>query len=276
MDINENNIFESFKTIMPYLKILFDDYAAFSLTDTEKFLAVQPTENLPMNSTVGDKFGKGGALYKAISTGKTIISDVPKEVYGVPFKSYAIPVKDTTGTVIGAIVTGKSLEKRSEINKFSKNLAHSLSEISTAVQDLAKKSQQLTSSNETIINQVKKATETTENTNDIVNFVQNISKQTNLLGLNASIEAARAGESGKGFSVVAQEIRKLSNSSTESIKKIDTVLKQVSESVSNIYTGVKKSNSYFESQSASFQEITASIEELSSNAELLNNLAKEL
>ena len=61
-----------------------------------------------------------------------------------------------------------------------------------------------------------------------------VSTQTNLLGLNAAIEAARAGEVGKGFTVVASEIRKLSTSTSESIKQIDTVLKNINQSITII------------------------------------------
>ncbi|AJA46831.1 methyl-accepting chemotaxis sensory transducer [Clostridium pasteurianum DSM 525 = ATCC 6013] len=276
MQDENNKILEAFSTVMPYLKIIFDNEAAFSITDTEKYIDVLVNKDLPINASVGDPVSKKGAIYDAIKTGKTIIKDVPKDAYGVAFKSYAIPIKDENEKVIGAIVTGKSIEKRLKVNEFSQELANSLSEISKAIQDIAKKSEDLLYSNQVILEEVKKATKTTENTDEIVDFVKQVSNQTNLLGLNASIEAARAGESGRGFSVVAQEIRKLSNSSSESIKKIDLVLKEIGSGVSNIAAGVEKSNSFFEEQSTSFQEITAAIEEINAHAHVLSEMAKKL
>ncbi|MBP3887208.1 MAG: methyl-accepting chemotaxis protein [Cellulosilyticum sp.] len=69
----------------------------------------------------------------------------------------------------------------------------------------------------------------TQNIEDIMVLVDNISGQTNLLALNASIEAARVGEAGKGFSVVANEVRNLADQSKESTKDVRSTLGTIEE-----------------------------------------------
>ena len=93
---------------------------------------------------------------------------------------------------------------------------------------------------DTVSGAVNEAKGHINNTHEVIGFINKVSQQTNLLGLNAAIEAARAGEQGRGFAVVANEVRKLAEDSVEATKKINSILGNIESSMQAIIVGIEQ------------------------------------
>lgn len=91
-----------------------------------------------------------------------------------------------------------------------------------------------------IVEEIRRMTEKSMRIHSIVNIINDISNQTNLLSLNASIEAARAGESGRGFGVVAQEIRNLSEQIKDQTQDIKNTIANIKDSTYQLSESAKE------------------------------------
>lgn len=278
--ISENSTINAvYNNVLPLIRDITGGDAAITINDTEKTLYYEPGKNIDFKIEEGTSVKNYPEIAKVIETGRSIVSEMNSEqvvkTYGTEFKVHVYPLYEEND-IIGVLAVITSLRKKKTIENITANLSESLNQISGGISDVNSGVLDLANMNTNLLKETTEATNNAKNTNSIVGLIQDISSQTNLLGLNASIEAARAGEYGRGFSVVAEEIRKLSVTSKESIDQIDSIMKKISDSVAVIDKNINSANDISQSQSAALEQISASIQELNSTAQILKNLAKEL
>lgn len=219
--------------------------------------------------------------------------------------SFARKVKEKTGENLLALtqVEKSVLEHSEKLSSKSKELAVSVEEISSTLEELsasinsiAQNADQTAKEVEQIVEKVEFGTKSMEEnieaseqlvsiTSTIKNFttmIHDITDQTSLLALNASIEAAHAGELGKGFTIVAKEIKKLSERSLDAAKEIEGTIEMANEKIFITYEKSKNAGEIFNAIrnqiqvfSETFYRITsATREQAKGSDEVVNTLAE--
>lgn len=166
------------------------------------------------------------AVNKITSSGNEILAASQQQASGAREQSSA--VSETTSAAEELSTTSEQVGD--SIKKVSEVATHALAGMAKIKDTISKTSSMITSLGEKS-QQIAKITE----------LIDDVADQTNLLAVNASIEAARAGEQGKGFTVVADEIRKLSDSTAKSTKDITSLIELIQHEMTNSIMSMEQS-----------------------------------
>jgi ligand-binding sensor protein len=169
-------------------------------------------------------------------------------------------------------MTSKWLEQH-ELGGMARVLNDSLTQMSATMEEMAASASDVNDNQSKLNNEILKVSTLTAKINEVMDFIKEIADETRLLGLNAAIEAAKAGEAGLGFGVVAQEIRKLSSDSKQTVSKIKEFTQEIKDSVAVTVKMGDSTTIATQQQAAAIEEVSASLEELASLSETLENLA---
>ncbi|AFM41740.1 methyl-accepting chemotaxis protein [Desulfosporosinus acidiphilus SJ4] len=271
----EEKHLQQFIELMPILNEVMQDDITIIVFDLRKeIIAAYAPGELKMPSKVGDPI-KNMETYNFVKKSKKQLpSVVPKRFFGIPAKGLLTPVFDDKGEVVAIVSVSKSIEKETRIEESTTKLFSSMEQLNASIEEVASSSQQLS----TFIKEIDEFSLETENKikaiDSIIEDIKNISKQSNLLALNASIEAARAGEAGRGFSVVATEMGKFSGLSKESTEKVARSLLDIKGAIELISGRINKTYLSSENQAAATEEIAALTDEIISIAKQLSVIAK--
>lgn len=248
---------------------------AVGITNTEEWLVYYPSRKIDLGVKRGTKINPQEPLADCIKNNKVIKQEVPSEFFGFPFTGLANPIT-LEGKVIGAIAIQLQEQNERELRRISDQIVTSIIHTNDNVNKVEKGAEGLSDISNQLLEQSIHAAEEMKKTDEVTKLIKKIADQTNLLGLNASIEAARAGDMGRGFNIVAKEIRKLSSETVASTEKIRETMTNLQESMKEMAASIEKVVAVGKNQALSTQQIATYIDEIEKMSKELNKYAAEL
>lgn len=235
----------------------------YKIANTEIYIHPYESDELDKTALQMQKQGVKGVIIGAVDS-KAV------EKYNMKAEELNTSTISVKRAIAEAIKIAKAQEserlretkKSEEIKQHAVKLYDVIEQSASAVEQLASSSEELAATSQETANAATEAFEEVKSTSEILEIIQRVAKQTNLLGLNAAIEASRAGEYGRGFSVVAAEVRKLAKESNTSAIKINSILNQFRSSVELVLQNIDQSNAITQEQAKANQNIAHMLDNL--------------
>lgn len=265
---------ESYVAIVPVIKAAVPMDLSIAVCDLEKFIAYWPGENIDLSIRVNQPLQPDEPLTDAIRRNVSLKADVPADFYGFEFTGTAVPLHDEEGNVIGGIAV--QLRRQKELRDISDKMAESLSQANVQLSHMATGSDVLSDFTRQLLELAHTTVEQVDQADEVVSIVKAVGDQTNLLGINAAIEAAHAGDKGRGFGIVANEIRKLSNETVSSTKEIQETLRRFKEVTGEMGEAIDRIAQIVDEQAGAARQISSFIQEIQQMSEKLSQYTQKL
>lgn len=216
----------------------------------------------------------------------SLIDDVSNAMEGATkvsreIKDAAKRVEEDTHTVAAA--TEESQASLKTMSASTEGMANSIRDISREMETSLGATNDAVSAGDDAKLKIGSLSDSVEKVSEVVAVITGIAEQTNLLALNATIEAARAGEAGKGFAVVASEVKDLANQTARSTDEIVAQISDIQQSTEaavqsfdNISTALDRVQAVAQTIAGSVEEQNAATEEIASTADETRQASEEI
>ncbi|WP_226688053.1 methyl-accepting chemotaxis protein [Stutzerimonas stutzeri] len=186
--------------------------------------------------------------------------------------------------------TDQAVTAINEMSSTAESVAHSASDTATftqtanhnavssrlVVEDASSSARSLVSEVESATAKVQAMQADAQRINDVLGVIGDIAGQTNLLALNAAIEAARAGEQGRGFAVVADEVRALAARTQQSTSEINETLQRLKDAVGSAVQAMEQTKASCQATADKTAQVTVGLDEMASSVVHINDLSTQI
>lgn len=263
-----------------YVKALQDlgsamDYS-IAVTDTEKYIFYQPSSKLNLGIAPGTPLKPNTAIKITLTQGTVEAMHGDPNTFGVAYVVKTFPLRDELHRIIGACAVLENTQTETVLQDMSVYFTQAMEGLSQTSSALFSNASHMDTTSQEIIDQMAASSKTIQRSGSILNMIRQISQQTNLLALNAAVEAARAGQHGRGFGVIASEIRKLAQDTDSFVTQIGDILEIIRDDNDRNQKKINEFHGMVAEITDSVKEISSTIDGVAGSATQLGTLTEDL
>ncbi len=275
--MSENSpVLEHFLHVMPVLVDLHAGEIGVAVTDREKYLFYRPSRKLDLKIVAGAPLKAGTAIVKAMEEKRRVVVRGDKATFGLPYIATAYPIIDAAGGVVGGAVVIEPTDRQDALKEMAGKLSDNISVLASTTEEISAQAEEIATVSANLSRLSQESQQRVKETDQVIGLIKSIAGQTNLLGLNAAIEAARVGDAGRGFGVVAEEIRKLAIGTADSIKKIEDIVGAIQTDSDSTYGQLGQVNDVIGQIAGALAHVAGAVQQAGSMAQELDHMADNL
>ena len=269
-------ILERLVHALPLIQGALHEDTGVTLTNQDRFLFYKPGKNLDLKVPPNAPVKPGSGVHRAMQERRRVALRFDSTLYGLPYTSVAIPVYDEAREVIGAIAITQPVELQESIKRMSGGMLDNISALAATSEEISAQTEEIAASSRVLTDMARESQARAQQTDQVLGLIRNIASQTNLLGLNAAIEAARVGEQGRGFGVVAEEIRKLAGTSAQSISEVTAIIAAIRKDSEVTYGQMNEMQNAIGQIATAVSQIAETVQKITQNASQLDKIAEAM
>ncbi len=250
-------------------------FAQLVITNTEEYELAIPGENFFLEVfSEGKPFLDGSIGKETVQTGKCVTRVGNKALTGgIPYQGTGVPLIENE-IVVGSMCLFFPTSNRETLQDTARTMGAMVQELTASLESFKEANNYLHNITEDLLVKGADIQQQSEGMESMVGFIGEVSSQTKLLSLNAAIEAAHAGENGQGFSVIANEVRKLSERSSSSVKQISNNLTEMTQVIQLIGKQIQSVSHKVNDELAMVQTLGDAVEQIRNVSDQLQDLSE--
>ena len=207
-----------------------------------------------------------------MSTSNSIVSDMLKTVENQVFSIHEMERSSTELENSISNIADIVNTLTEHVNQVTITTSNSISTMLDSIKDVQHSTEEVKNFNEMIQSFKGK----TSKINEIIDLVMKVANQSSLLALNASIEAARAGTAGRGFAIVADQVKELAGSTKVSAEDISRYVKELQQDIDGLVHTVEETTTNLETSNKAINHVATDIKAINENTETINLQIKDI